>query len=110
MKGRRLDRKIQLQRRAAGRDAFNAPQAGDAGWDTVFSARARRYPAPGTEKYVEVQERASMPVIFEVLPSAQMAEVTPAWRLLCDGQAYGIKAVDQATRQARVRLVAIADL
>jgi head-tail adaptor len=104
---RRKRERITFQRMSAGRDAMNEPTNE---WLDLFSTRAAKLSAPGSEKYASAQNAASAPTIFEVRDEARTRGLLPSDRLMHGNLAYNIVSLEQPQSGSDIRIAAVADL
>lgn len=107
----RLDQVITIQRKGAGSNDFNEPNAE---WADVFTTRAAAYPSPGFERVVSDQQVATQPMTFEVRDEPRTQDIKASDRIKWDSRndkIFNIVApVEQPERGSNLRITTAADL
>lgn len=102
---RRLDTKVEFQRRTNERDKLNAPTK--TGWAKLFDTRCAVYPAPGYERFANAQNTATAPILIEVRSEQRTQGLTSEDRAVINGVTYNIiSPAEQAERGSNIRIAA----
>lgn len=94
-----LRNRVSFQSRTASRDSTygdNNPT-----WATQFTRWASALPVRGDERWESAQEVARSLVKFRVRSDSSTETVTPEWRILHDGEYYGIRWINDIRGMGR---------
>lgn len=98
---RRSDRLVTLQRRATGRDSFNAPSEA---WATLATVSARKVDVSDGERLSNAQVGAVVTARFRIRWSPEVADLKASDRLLDGSVTYAISGVKDVEEEGRRKL------
>lgn len=87
-----LDRRVELQRAATTRDAFNAPVPA---WVKLAEVAAAKVDVSDAERLANAEIGAAVTTRFRIRWSPEVADLSAKDRLICEGRTYAISGVKE---------------